>query len=48
MIPGADNRFTAFGRVFSGRVATGQKVRVVFYYLSFNWFIFLFVERCVY
>eukprot|EP00341_Mesodinium_pulex_P004719 CAMPEP_0116908116 /NCGR_PEP_ID=MMETSP0467-20121206/13507_1 /TAXON_ID=283647 /ORGANISM="Mesodinium pulex, Strain SPMC105" /LENGTH=873 /DNA_ID=CAMNT_0004583259 /DNA_START=42 /DNA_END=2663 /DNA_ORIENTATION=+ len=29
MIPGADNRFTAFGRVFSGRVATGQKVRIL-------------------
>lgn len=29
MIPGADNRFTAFGRVFSGKVATGQKVRIL-------------------
>jgi elongation factor 2 len=29
MIPGADNRFTAFGRVFSGKVATGQKVRIM-------------------
>jgi len=29
MIPGADNRFIAFGRVFSGKVATGQKVRIL-------------------
>lgn len=29
MIPGADNRFTAFGRVFSGKIATGQKVRIL-------------------
>merc|ERR1719276_737986 len=29
MIPGADNRFTAFGRVFSGKVGTGQKVRIL-------------------
>jgi len=29
MIPGADNRFTAFGRVFSGKVSTGQKVRIL-------------------
>lgn len=29
MIPGADNRFTAFGRVFSGRVSTGQKIRIL-------------------
>ena len=29
MIPGSDNRFTAFGRVFSGRVGTGQKVRIL-------------------
>jgi elongation factor 2 len=29
MIPGADNRFTAFGRVFSGKVATGAKVRIL-------------------
>jgi elongation factor 2 len=29
MIPGADNRFIAFGRVFSGRVATGQKIRIL-------------------
>jgi elongation factor 2 len=29
MIPAADNRFTAFGRVFSGKVATGQKVRIL-------------------
>ena len=29
MIPGNDNRFTAFGRVFSGKVATGQKVRIL-------------------
>jgi len=29
MIPGADNRFTAFGRVFSGKVCTGQKVRIL-------------------
>jgi elongation factor 2 len=29
MVPGADNRFIAFGRVFSGRVATGQKVRIL-------------------
>jgi elongation factor 2 len=29
MVPGADNRFTAFGRVFSGKVGTGQKVRIL-------------------
>jgi len=29
MIPGADNRFIAFGRVFSGKVSTGQKVRIL-------------------
>jgi elongation factor 2 len=29
MIPGADNRFVAFGRVFSGKVTTGQKVRIL-------------------
>jgi elongation factor 2 len=29
MIPGADNRFIAFGRVFSGRMSTGQKVRIL-------------------
>jgi elongation factor 2 len=29
MIPGQDNRFTAFGRVFSGKVGTGQKVRIM-------------------
>lgn len=29
MIPGADNRFTAFGRVFSGKIGTGQKVRIL-------------------
>jgi elongation factor 2 len=29
MIPGADNRFIAFGRVFSGRMATGMKVRIL-------------------
>ena len=29
MIPGSDNRFTAFGRVFSGKVGTGQKVRIL-------------------
>lgn len=29
MIPGNDNRFTAFGRVFCGKVATGQKVRIL-------------------
>mgnify|MGYP006077473439 CR=1 FL=1 len=29
MIPGTDNRFTAFGRVFSGKVGTGQKVRIL-------------------
>ena len=29
MIPGADNRFVAFGRVFSGKVGTGQKVRIL-------------------
>ena len=29
MIPGNDNRFTAFGRVFSGKVCTGQKVRIL-------------------
>ena len=29
MIPSGDNRFTAFGRVFSGKVATGQKVRIM-------------------
>jgi elongation factor 2 len=29
MIPSGDNRFTAFGRVFSGKVATGQKVRIL-------------------
>lgn len=29
MIPGADNRFTAFGRVFSGKIGTGQKVRIM-------------------
>ena len=29
MIPGSDNRFTAFGRVFSGKIGTGQKVRIL-------------------
>lgn len=29
MIPSGDNRFTAFGRVFSGKIATGQKVRIL-------------------
>lgn len=29
MIPQADNRFIAFGRVFSGKVSTGQKVRIL-------------------
>jgi len=29
MIPGADNRFIAFGRVFSGRIGAGQKVRIL-------------------
>jgi len=29
MIPGADNRFTAFGRVFAGKIGTGQKVRIM-------------------
>lgn len=29
MIPGADNRFIAFGRVFSGKIGTGQKVRIL-------------------
>ena len=29
MIPGQDNRFTAFGRVFSGKIGTGQKVRIM-------------------
>eukprot|EP01038_Epipyxis_sp_PR26KG_P009049 gene9049-12203_t len=29
MIPGANNRFTAFGRVFSGKIGTGQKVRIL-------------------
>ncbi len=29
MIPSSDNRFTAFGRVFSGKVSTGQKVRIL-------------------
>jgi elongation factor 2 len=29
MIPSGDNRFTAFGRVFSGKVSTGQKVRIL-------------------
>ena len=29
MIPSGDNRFTAFGRVFSGKIGTGQKVRIL-------------------
>jgi len=29
MIPGADNRFIAFGRVFSGKISAGQKVRIL-------------------
>jgi elongation factor 2 len=29
MIPGADNRFIAFGRVFSGKIGAGQKVRIL-------------------
>jgi elongation factor 2 len=29
MVPQADNRFIAFGRVFSGKVGTGQKVRIL-------------------
>ena len=29
MVPSADNRFIAFGRVFSGKVGTGQKVRIL-------------------
>lgn len=29
MVPGGDNRFIAFGRVFSGKVGTGQKVRIL-------------------
>jgi elongation factor 2 len=29
MIPSGDNRFTAFGRVFSGKVSTDQKVRIL-------------------
>ena len=29
MIPQSDNRFTAFGRVFSGKIGTGQKVRIL-------------------
>ena len=29
MIPQADNRFIAFGRVFSGRITAGQKVRIL-------------------
>jgi elongation factor 2 len=29
MIPQADNRCIAFGRVFSGKVSTGQKVRIL-------------------
>lgn len=29
MIPQSDNRFIAFGRVFSGKVSTGQKVRIL-------------------
>lgn len=29
MVPASDNRFYAFGRVFSGTVSTGQKVRIM-------------------
>lgn len=29
MIPGSDNRFIAFGRVFSGKIGTGEKVRIL-------------------
>jgi elongation factor 2 len=29
MIPSSDNRFIAFGRVFSGKIGAGQKVRIL-------------------
>ena len=31
MVPADGNRFLAFGRVFSGTVATGQKIKILSY-----------------